>query len=131
VKESSIEGYLHQRVVEMGGTSRKFVSPGTNGVADRLCFFKPGQTFFVELKAPGKKEDPDQVTERRKMEGLGFICFCCDSYASVDFCLARIRGILAKTPTAEQLDKLQKENDQLRASIRGPIRDTHATSRVR
>lgn len=51
------EGRIEQRLVKgvkaLGGLCWKFVSPGNNGVPDRIIIFR-GQIYFVELKAPGK-----------------------------------------------------------------------------
>lgn len=54
-REISIEGYLKQEVERHGGQCWKFVSPGRNGVPDRIVFLPGCGCIFVELKAPGKQ----------------------------------------------------------------------------
>jgi hypothetical protein len=53
MREKNIEKYLGEKVKEAGGLYWKFVSPGVNGVPDRIVILN-GVVAFVELKAPGK-----------------------------------------------------------------------------
>jgi len=53
VKESTIEKHLVAQVKALGGMAYKFTSPAHRGVADRVVCLPDGQTWFVELKAPG------------------------------------------------------------------------------
>jgi len=53
VKESTIEKHLVVQVKALGGKAFKFTSPAHRGVADRVVCLPDGQTWFVELKAPG------------------------------------------------------------------------------
>ena len=53
MREKNIEKYLGEKVREVGGLYWKFVSPGVNGVPDRIIILN-GVVAFVELKAPGK-----------------------------------------------------------------------------
>ena len=54
--ESSIEKYLVSRIKqECDGMALKFVSPGFNGVPDRIIFLPGGKIVLAELKAPQKK----------------------------------------------------------------------------
>ena len=54
LRESTIERKLVTEVKKRGGLAVKFVSPGLDGVPDRLVLFPGGVLAFVELKAPGK-----------------------------------------------------------------------------
>ncbi|MBQ8195427.1 MAG: VRR-NUC domain-containing protein, partial [Oscillospiraceae bacterium] len=58
---------LTKAVKDMGGLAPKFVSPGFDGVPDRLVLLPEGRLAFVELKAEGKKLRPLQ--EKRKKYG--------------------------------------------------------------
>ena len=51
--EKQIEAYFVRRVKEIGGAAYKFTSPAHRGVSDRVVCLPGGQTWFVELKAPG------------------------------------------------------------------------------
>ena len=79
MKEKSIERKLVEEVKKMGGLCPKFVSPGWDGVPDRMILMPGGRIAFVELKAPGKKMRPIQLVRKRQMEGFGFKVFCIDS----------------------------------------------------
>lgn len=50
MKESELERRLVQGVDKLGGIAYKFVSPGNDGVPDRVVVLPGGQVFFVELK---------------------------------------------------------------------------------
>lgn len=53
MRESTIEKHLVAQVKALGGMAYKFTSPAHRGVADRVVCLPDGQTWFVELKAPG------------------------------------------------------------------------------
>lgn len=78
MREKEIETKLRCAVRESGGAALKFVSPGTDGVPDRILLFPGGHTAFVETKAPGKKLRPLQVRRKRQLETLGFPVYCVD-----------------------------------------------------
>jgi hypothetical protein len=46
------------------GEHISFISPGINGMPDRLVLLPKGYIGFVEVKAPGKKMRPNQIRER-------------------------------------------------------------------
>lgn len=94
IRESTIEAYLRQRVKELGGKAYKFVSPGNDGVPDRMVCLPRGWSIFVELKAPGKKPTPQQRAKHRELRALGFIVFgCVDSREDVDAVIAFACGM--------------------------------------
>ena len=53
--ESTVERHLREEAKKRKGMALKFVSPGMNGVPDRIVLMPDGKMAFVELKAPGKK----------------------------------------------------------------------------
>lgn len=79
MRERQIEAKLVQAVKSMGGLAPKFVSPGLDGVPDRLVLLPGGKMAFVELKASGKTLRPLQVRRKRQLEALGFSVYCIDS----------------------------------------------------
>lgn len=91
------EKYVEQKLVtktkKMGGLAVKFVSPGLDGVPDRLILFPGGKVAFAELKAPGKKIRPLQEKRKRTLEGLGFRVYVIDN-------VEQIGGILHEIQTA-------------------------------
>ena len=71
-------------VRKAGGLAPKFVSPGWDGVPDRILLF-PGRCIgFVELKAPGKAMRPLQIRRKEQLERLGFPVYCVDSIDQID-----------------------------------------------
>ena len=77
--EKSIEQALVCLAKRRGGMAVKFLSPGLDGVPDRLLLFPGGRLAFVELKAPGKKMRPLQIKRKRQLEQLGFAVYCIDN----------------------------------------------------
>ncbi|MGM9591069.1 MAG: VRR-NUC domain-containing protein [Faecousia sp.] len=79
MREKTIEEHLVKAVRLMGGLAPKFVSPGLDGVPDRLLLLPDGRMAFAELKAPGKQLRPLQNRRKRQLETLGFRVFVIDS----------------------------------------------------
>ena len=92
MREKEIESYLRDRIRRIGGKAYKFVSPGNNGVPDRLVCLPGGRAVFVELKAPGKTLRPLQVRRKRQLEALGFSVYCIDSPDQIGEILSEIQG---------------------------------------
>jgi len=78
MRENLIERQLAMAVKKMGGMAVKFVSPGLDGVPDRIVLLPDKKMAFVELKAPGKKLWPLQEKRRRQLEALGFSVYVID-----------------------------------------------------
>ena len=78
MRENEIERRLSVSVKEMGGMAVKFVSPGLDGVPDRIVLLPGRKIAFVELKARGKKPWPLQEKRKRQLEGLGFPVYVID-----------------------------------------------------
>ena len=78
LRESAIERKLVTEVKKRGGLAVKFVSPGLDGVPDRLVLLPGGKVAFVELKAPGKKMRPLQQKRAKQLATLGFRVYCID-----------------------------------------------------
>ena len=79
MRESIVERKLVTEVKRRGGLAPKFISPGFDGVPDRLVLFPGGRLAFVEMKAPGKKLRPLQVRRTEQLIALGFRVFCVDN----------------------------------------------------
>ena len=92
---------MHERIIEskltraakaMGGLALKFISPGYDGVPDRIVLFPGGRIAFVEVKAPGKTLRPLQVRRKRQLESLGFKVYVLDAAEQIDEILKAIGG---------------------------------------
>ena len=79
MREKSIESKLAAEVRKHGGLAPKFVSPGLDGVPDRLLLLPNGRMAFAELKAPGKQPRPLQKRRKRQLETLGFRVYVIDN----------------------------------------------------
>lgn len=88
MKESMIEAYLRDRVKSIGGRAYKFVSPGNDGVPDRLVCLPGGRAVFVELKAPGKKLTRLQILQQKRLKYLDFSVWTLSSEEAVDAFIA-------------------------------------------
>ena len=82
--EKTIEAYFVKRIKEIGGVAEKFTSPNKRAVPDRLVLLPSGVALFVELKAPGKKPTPLQLSDHSKRRALGFRVEVIDSKEGVD-----------------------------------------------
>ena len=63
---------LARAVKNIGGMCPKLVSPGTDGMPDRLVLLSGCRIGFVEVKAPGEKPRPLQVRRHEQLRELGF-----------------------------------------------------------
>lgn len=81
--ERTIEQRLVEAVRKAGGLCPKFVSPGWDGVPDRIVLLPGGKMGFVELKAPGQKLRPLQRRRREQLERLGFRVFVIDGVEQI------------------------------------------------
>ena len=92
LSERDIEQRLVKAVKAKGGLAPKFVSPGFDGVPDRIVLLPHGRIAFIELKANGRKLRPLQVKRKRQLESLGFLVYCIDSPEQIEPLLRKIGG---------------------------------------
>ena len=71
MRESELERILVKEVRDAGGKAYKWISPGNDGVPDRIIFFPAGEIYFVELKTERGKLRSQQVVQMKKLESLG------------------------------------------------------------
>ena len=86
--EKRIEEYLSREVSARGGLCLKYFNPAMTGYPDRLCMLPGGVTFWVELKAPGKKPRRVQELRHKQLAGLGQSVHVADSPEGVDSILS-------------------------------------------
>ena len=92
MREKIIEEQLVKSIRLMGGLAPKFVSPGFDGVPDRLILLPNGRMAFAELKAPGKQLRPLQKRRKRQLEALGFRVFVIDNTDQIGGVLSEIQS---------------------------------------
>jgi hypothetical protein len=103
VTEKVIEQYFRDEIKAIGGRAYKFVSPGNDGVPDRLACLPYGLIVFVELKAPGKTSRPLQVLQQKRLRDLGFIVFAdIDSKEKVDLVVAHCLELVNRAAMSQQ-----------------------------
>lgn len=78
MREREIERKLVAAVKSRGGICPKFVSPGFDGMPDRVVLLPHGKFGFVEVKRPGEKPRPLQIARHRLLRKLGFLVFVLD-----------------------------------------------------
>lgn len=72
MREKVIEQQLVKAVRAENGLCPKLVSPGTDGMPDRMVLLPEGRISFVEVKAPGQKPRPIQERRHEQLRNLGF-----------------------------------------------------------
>lgn len=90
MREKLIEQKLVKAVKAEHGMCPKLVSPGTDGMPDRLVLLPNGKLSFVEVKAPGEKPRPLQARRHEQLRQLGFMVAVLDN-------AEQIPGILEET----------------------------------
>ena len=92
MQEKYIEQKLVAAVKSMGGMAPKFVSPGIDGMHDRIVLLPMGRIAFVECKATGKKMRPLQNKRMKQLEALGFLVYCLDDIEQIGGILSEIQA---------------------------------------
>ena len=92
MREKVIEQQVVKAVKSMGGIAPKLVSPGFDGMPDRLVLLPGGKLAFVELKAPGRSLRPLQEKRKRQLQALGFLVFCVDGIKQIGEVLDEIHA---------------------------------------
>ncbi|WKB36381.1 VRR-NUC domain-containing protein [Terrilactibacillus sp. S3-3] len=77
---------------DLGGLALKLVSPGFDGMPDRLILLPERKIAFIEVKAPGKTLRPLQEKRKRQLESLGFLVFCLDHIEQIGGILREIQS---------------------------------------
>ncbi len=70
-RERDIERWLRCRIRRMGGRFMKFVSPGEDGVPDRIAVMPGGRVWFVELKTDNGRLTSIQAWQIEQLRGMG------------------------------------------------------------
>ncbi|MDO4867401.1 MAG: VRR-NUC domain-containing protein [Clostridia bacterium] len=79
MREKQIEQKLVRAVRAAGGIAPKFVSPGLDGVPDRIILLPGERMAFAELKAPGQMPRPLQQHRIEQLRQLGFRVYIIDN----------------------------------------------------
>jgi hypothetical protein len=71
MKESAVEKKLLDGARKYGWLPMKFVSPGNDGVPDRILFGPSGRTILAELKTEDGRLSPMQRVQIKRLRRLG------------------------------------------------------------
>ncbi len=91
MREKQIEMKLITATKDMGGIAPKFMSPGFDGMPDRLVLLPLGKLAFVEVKSPGQKPRALQAARHKLLRGLGFKVYVLDDMQQIGVILDEIR----------------------------------------
>lgn len=83
VRESKVELYLNNRIKTIGGITRKWVSPGRDGVPDRIVIINSA-VFFVEVKTTDGVLSPVQIREHERLISHGAVVHTVHGVEGVD-----------------------------------------------
>ena len=92
MREKIIEQKLVSTAKAMGGIVPKFISPGFDGMPDRIVLLPGGHIGFVEVKASGEKPRPLQLSRHRLLRQLGFKVYVLDDEQQIGGILDEIRA---------------------------------------
>lgn len=103
MKESELERKFRTMVQKAGGRAYKFVSPGNDGVPDRLVVLPGGRIGFVELKRKGGVPGKQQQYRMKELEDMGCFTAVVDDLEKAEEVLAKIRK---QVPQLQKTDSL-------------------------
>lgn len=83
MREKEIEKKLISEVKKRGGICPKWVSPGFDGVPDRIVLLPHGKVAFVEVKAPGEEPRRLQLSRHKLLRRLGFRVYVLDNQSQI------------------------------------------------
>ena len=91
MRERDVERKLVNAVKAAGGICPKCVSPGFDGMPDRIVILPGSKIAFVEVKAPGEKPRPLQLSRHQLLRRLGFKVFVLDNIEKIGGIIDEIR----------------------------------------
>lgn len=92
MREKTIERKMASKVKSMGGIAPKFVSPGFDGMPDRLVLLPMGKIAFVEVKRHAEKPRPLQEVRHGMLRRLGFRVYVLDDDTQIGRILDEIQS---------------------------------------
>lgn len=92
MREKFIEQKLVNAIKDLDGIALKFVSPGFDGMPDRLILLPGGRIAFVEVKRYGEKPRPLQTARHGLLRRLGFRAFVLDDESQIGGIICEIQS---------------------------------------
>ena len=124
MKEKTIEQHLVHIVKKAGGLCPKFVSPGMDGMPDRLVLLPEGRIAFIEVKAPGKKPRPLQLHRHEQLRKLGFHVFVLDDPKDIPSLIRQLtltgaEGARGRSESPRQTENLTSKESTCEGGLGG------------
>ena len=91
MRESELERRFRRLAMQAGGKAYKFISPGNDGVPDRIVILPGGRIGFVELKRPGEVPRKLQQFQLGELERLGCYTAVVDSMEQAEAVISEIQ----------------------------------------
>ena len=104
-RENKVETYFKDQIKSLGGTSRKWVSPGYDGVPDQIVIIK-FSIFFVEVKTADGHLSTAQKREHERLRDNGANVSTVYGYEGVDMIMFDIR--MFNAPASESYKSSSK-----------------------
>ena len=92
MREKQVEKELVAAVRRVGGICPKLVSPGLNGMPDRMVLLPGAKFAFVEVKAPGREPRHLQLRRHVQLRALGFKVYVLDDPKQIPGIIREIGG---------------------------------------
>ena len=83
-REAAVEAKLRDEMTRRGCLCYKFVSPGNNGVPDRMIITPHGEVYFIELKTERGRLSPEQSAQIRRLREHGMSVYVLYGAADVE-----------------------------------------------
>jgi hypothetical protein len=92
MREKLLEQKLVTAVKNMDGIALKFVSPGFDGMPDRVVLLPKGKIAFIEVKRKGEKPRQLQASRHGMLRRLGFLVYVLDNIEQIGGILNEIHS---------------------------------------
>lgn len=93
VRENKVEKYLDTEFKKIGGLTRKWTSPGRDGVPDRICIVD-GRFYLVEIKTVDGQLSSAQRREQLRLSFVGATVRTVHGKEGVDELMREVRNDL-------------------------------------
>jgi len=90
--EKTLERKLTETIKAVGGISPKLICPGFDGMPDRIALLPGGRLAFIEVKRPGMKPRPLQISRHGMLRKLGFKVYVLDDENQITKILTEMGG---------------------------------------
>ena len=83
---------MREKIIEEKLTKAVKQNGGTAGVPDRIVLMPGGRIAFVEVKAPGEKPRPLQLSRHKLLRRLGFLVYVLDACEDIEKIILEVKS---------------------------------------